>query len=104
MAHSRQGPIERLFDETEGMFDGLFTNDKFCLSRFGQLSLTWWRYPLRLRRRHGDLQTASLGEVVHQGGSDETAMAHSPADVHPSRRAATLGPRVSGDPGVGGHW
>jgi hypothetical protein len=92
------------FEILEGRFNGLFTNDKFCLSRFGQLSLTWWRYPLRLRGRHSDLQTASLGEVAHQGGSHETAVAHSPADVRPSRRAATLGPRIAGDPGVGGHW
>jgi hypothetical protein len=104
VAHTRERPIERLFEESERLLNGLFTNDKFCLSRFGQLSLTWWRYPLRLRGRHSDLQTASLGEVAHQGGSHETAVAHSPADVRPSRRAATLGPRIAGDPGVGGHW
>jgi hypothetical protein len=65
----------------EAFLDGLFTNDKFCLSRFGQLSLTWWRYPLRLRGRHSDAQTAFPGEVAHRGGSHETAMAHSPADM-----------------------
>jgi hypothetical protein len=93
-----------LLEAVDAALNGLFTNDKFCLSRFGQLSLTWWRYPLRLRGRHSDLQTASLGEVAHRGGSHETAVVHSPADVRPPRRAATLGPRVSGDPGVGGHW
>jgi hypothetical protein len=92
-----------LFEPIDAALNGLFTNDKFCLSRFGQLSLTWWRYPLRLRGRRSDLQTASRGEMAHQGGSHETAVAHSPADVRPSRRAATLGPRISGDPGVGGH-
>jgi len=30
-------------------FNGLITNDKFCLSRQGELQLTWWRRPLRLR-------------------------------------------------------
>ena len=96
------GQSAPLFEPVDAPFDGLFTNDKFCLSRFGQLSLTWWRYPLRLRGGHSDPQTASLGEVTHWGGSHETAVAHSPAGVRPPRRAATLGPRVSGDPGVGG--
>jgi hypothetical protein len=99
-----RGDAPELLEAIDEPFDGLFTNDKFCLSRFGQLSLTWWRYPLRLRGGHSDAQTASPGEVAHQGGSDDTAMAHSPADVRPPRRAATLGPRVSGDPGMGGHW
>ena len=98
------GPAQRLLEEAEAMLNGLFTNDKFCLSRFGQLGLTWWRYPLRLRGRHSDPQTASPGEVAHRGGSHETAVVHSPADVRPPRWAATLGPRVSGDPGVGGRW
>jgi site-specific DNA recombinase len=31
-------------------FNGLITNDKFCLTRRGQLKLTWWRRPLRLRK------------------------------------------------------
>jgi hypothetical protein len=97
-------PAQLILGLLEAVFDGLFTHDKFCLSRFGQLSLTWWRYPLRLRGRHSDAQTVSPGEVAHQGGSDETAMARSPADVRPSGRAATLGPRVSGDPGLDGHW
>jgi hypothetical protein len=32
-------------------FNGLITNDKFCLSRSGRLVLNWWRLPLRLRDR-----------------------------------------------------
>jgi hypothetical protein len=34
---------------TEGGLNGIITNDKFCLSRRGQLKLNWWRRPLRLR-------------------------------------------------------
>jgi hypothetical protein len=30
-------------------FNGMITNDKFCLTRWGQLHLSWWRRPLRLR-------------------------------------------------------
>lgn len=36
----------------EGL-NGLITNDKFCLSRQGELQLTWWRRPLRLREKQG---------------------------------------------------
>lgn len=44
-----------VLDATAGLEDfmktlnGLITNDKFCLSRQGELQLTWWRRPLRLR-------------------------------------------------------
>src|SRR5688572_3461808 len=31
--------------------DGLITNDKFCLSRPGRLTLSWWRCPLRRREQ-----------------------------------------------------
>ena len=31
--------------------NGMITNDKFCCTRWGQLQLSWWRRPLRLR--HG---------------------------------------------------
>jgi len=30
-------------------FNGIITNDKFCLSRMAELQLNWWRRPLRLR-------------------------------------------------------
>ena len=29
--------------------NGLITNDKFCLTRYGELQLSWWRRSLRLR-------------------------------------------------------
>jgi hypothetical protein len=32
-------------------FNGIITNDKFCLSRQGELQLTWWRRPLGLREK-----------------------------------------------------
>jgi hypothetical protein len=34
-------------------FDGMITNDKFCLTRNGELELSWWRRPLRLRESNG---------------------------------------------------
>ena len=30
--------------------NGMITNDNFCGTRWGQLPLSWWRRPLRLRR------------------------------------------------------
>jgi hypothetical protein len=38
------------FEIAKHFFNGLITNDKFCLTRRGQLQLTWWRRPLRLRK------------------------------------------------------
>ena len=32
----------------EGL-NGMVTNDKFCLTRWGTLQLSWWRRPLRMR-------------------------------------------------------
>jgi hypothetical protein len=43
-----QAPI--LLGVAEVELNGLITNDKFCLTRRGQLKLTWWRRPLRLRK------------------------------------------------------
>jgi hypothetical protein len=34
----------------EKCFNGMITNDKFCCTRWGQLQLSWWRRPLRLRQ------------------------------------------------------
>jgi hypothetical protein len=31
-------------------FNGIITNDKFGLTRWTTLRLSWWRRPLRLRR------------------------------------------------------
>ena len=30
-------------------FNGMITNDKFCMTRQGRLRLSWWRRPIRLR-------------------------------------------------------
>ena len=42
-----QAPI--LFGVTKVKLNGMITNDKFCCTRWGQLHLSWWRRPLRLR-------------------------------------------------------
>ena len=34
----------------EAWLNGMITNDKCCCTRWGTLSLSWWRRPRRLRR------------------------------------------------------
>ena len=45
------GEASELFGIAEEKFNGLITNDKFCLTRYGELKLKWWRRPLRLRQK-----------------------------------------------------
>ena len=47
------GEMEQPFGGFVRIFNGLITNDKFCLTRTGELDLTWWRRPLRLREKKG---------------------------------------------------
>ena len=44
-----QSKAAALLVRKEG-FNGMITNDKFCLTRWGTLQLSWWRRPLRLRQ------------------------------------------------------
>ena len=43
------GQAGELLGISKEKLNGLLTNDKFCLSRYGRLHLNWWRRPLRLR-------------------------------------------------------
>ena len=47
------------FTLLERCFNGLITNDKFCCTRWGQLQLSWWLRPLRLR---GESPYDTVGE------------------------------------------
>ena len=40
---------EMLFQIPYRQLNGMITNDKFCCTRWGELHLSWWRRPLRLR-------------------------------------------------------
>ena len=79
----------------KGAFNGLITNDKFCLTRYGQLQLSWSRYVCYL---HGKAKRASVypaDEHAHLGGTDETPVADPPHHDAPCQRPAALGSRLS---------
>jgi hypothetical protein len=62
----------------ESAFNGLITNDKFCLTRTGRLTLTWSRRrPQSPDRPTGDATYPSDGNS-HRGGTYETPVEHSP--------------------------
>lgn len=69
----------------------MITNDKFCLSRFGKLKLNWSRYAVYLQRSAKVTSRYPLDEVIHQGGTYETTMAHSTPDEPTSGWTTTLG-------------
>src|SRR5262249_9202679 len=79
------------FGVTEGDFDGLITNDKFCCVRRLRLSLTWWHRPLRLRGCALQTDVALVGEP------DDPDVDRVPPDQPPKRRRAPVG---SGLPAV----
>ena len=83
-------------------FNGLITNDKFCLTRTARLQLSWPRARHRLR---GAVAPHLPDEVTHQGGQHARSAAtrlagsaHQCADAH---GPAALGPGVSASSAVG---
>ena len=96
-----QPPVIR--DPGEGALNGLITNDKFCLTRMGQLRLSW-------SRARGGLQESAVpqlfGEAIHRGGEHAVAeaaslgcSAHRRVDAN---RPAALGSSLPAPPAVGG--
>jgi hypothetical protein len=84
VAQFRGCPAQDLLEEPEGVLDGLITNDKFCCVRRLQLSLTWWRRPLRLRASVLQTNVASSGEP---DDPDPDVDRLPPARPEPRRRA-----------------
>ena len=75
-------------------FNGLIANDKFCLSRTVQLSLTWSRRPLRCREQNPSDRVYSGDEQVHHGGAYETSLDCSTHVESGSGRRIPLGSSV----------
>lgn len=86
----------------EASFDGLVTNDKFCLSRSAHLQLSHWRLALSQRLSGTAPSVYPLTQLVGSGGIDEAAPVDrsSPVPGNP-RRPTSVGPRLSAVTAVG---
>jgi hypothetical protein len=82
------------FQVAKHFFNGLITNDKFCMSRVVQLKLTWSRRPLRCREQDPGDQVYSGDEQVHHGGAYETSLDCSTRIESGSGRRIPLGSSV----------
>lgn len=91
--------LQGLAQPTEDDFNGLITNDKFCLTRTGQLRLSHWRRPLRLRATTCVQKVYSDSEKSESGGNHETPVEDFTRKTGISERTAPLGSSLS--PGIG---
>ena len=73
------------------LFNGMITNDKFCLIRQCQVQLRWSRQLYRFRPRISDYP---LDETSHREGSHETPLADTSAIPANSRRGTAMGSGV----------
>jgi hypothetical protein len=73
------------------LFNGMITNDKFCLIRQGQVQLRWSRQPYRFRPRTSGYL---LDEPHHREGSHETPLAATSAIPANDRRGTAMGSGV----------
>jgi hypothetical protein len=81
-------------------FNGLITNDKFCLSRSGRLVLNWWRLPLRLRDRAREGAGTVPDQESDRGGAHEALLAGPPADAADHGRSLAVGSGVHAHPAL----
>jgi len=75
----------------ESAFNGLITNDKFCLSRTGRLTLSWSRRLPHLRDQPSGETAYPSDETSHRGGTYETPVENSPHTETGPGRAAPVG-------------
>ena len=78
-------------DLMQSDFNGLITNDKFCMSRSARLTLTWSRRPRRLGQAAEGGAVYPPNENSHCGGPHETPVASAPATDTRPERAAPMG-------------
>ena len=101
LAVRRQGvEIEQRFPAFEHEFNGLITNDKFCLSRTGRLTLTWWRRALRLRDQAPGSSTTVPDLESDRGGGHEVLLAGSSPDGASLGRSSAVGSGLHAHPGL----
>lgn len=64
------------------LFNGLITNDKFCMSRTATLQLSWWRLPRSVRQTDQEGVQSPVEEYIpeqlpQQERDEKTTMEHS---------------------------
>lgn len=91
------------FIQADTGFNGLITNDKFCMVRTVQLQLNHWRRPLRMRTPDTKQMVYSASEKSDFGGSHETKMEDPSGGTEGSKRAGSLGSSLSSDLGDSSH-
>ena len=64
---------------THSHFNGIITNDKFCMSRTTWLRLTWWRRALRSRPARFNGSVYPSDETSRRGGTHETSLENPPS-------------------------
>jgi hypothetical protein len=74
------------------LFNGMITNDKFCMIRQGQVKLRWSRRPSRFRPRKSDY---APDDRRHGESRHETARADTAAMAPDSGRGTAVGPGLS---------
>ena len=84
-----------MIEPCEGALNGIIANDKFCMSRYGQLRLSWSRYSVYLQGKIRRESGYPSDEHAHPGGTDETPVAHLSYDSHAGERPAALGSSLS---------
>jgi hypothetical protein len=87
-----------LGDPRQCALDGLITKDKFCMTRYGRLALSWFRYLKSMARQEigepVDPPTYPPTEVTHRGGAHEAPVARPPKYGGESGRPTPLGPSL----------
>ena len=87
--------MEQVFTIAEGLLNGLITNDKFCMTRTGQLQLNHWRRPLRLRAPDTEQRVYSASEESECGGSHETPVENLSGSTGIPERTEPMGSGLS---------
>src|SRR5581483_9710312 len=81
--------LYRVIKEYVEFFNGIVTNDKFCMSRTARLRLSRYRHAPYPRQWVSHELAYPSDEPAHRGGPHETSLDHpSPLGRNPRRRAA----------------
>ena len=83
----------------DACFDGLITNDKFCLVRTGKLKLSHWHLPLRRRIGIPGEKVYSVQPVTECGGHHETPVEDPARGDGVPGWAEAMGSSIPSDPG-----